>query len=84
MTDWSNSVRFFLALDLNVLCFDIPGFLSTVYMDAWHDEGGRQYFWNFLLKTLLFGKFKIRTDFLLEPFLHLVHASSKDFENGTR
>ena len=66
--DWSNSVRFFLALDLNVLCFDIPGFLSTVYMDAWHDEGGRQYFWNFLLKTLLFGKFKIRTDFFAGTF----------------
>ena len=47
---------------VNFLYFDIPGFLSTVYTDAWHDEGGRQYFWNYLLKSALFGEFKIRTD----------------------
>ncbi|MBP5246825.1 MAG: glycosyltransferase family 39 protein [Fibrobacter sp.] len=47
---------------VNFLYFDVPGFLSTVYTDAWNDEGGRQYFWNYLFKSALFGEFKIRTD----------------------
>jgi len=47
---------------VNFLYFDIPEYLSTVYTDAWRDEGGRQYFWNYLFKTALFGEFKIRTD----------------------
>lgn len=47
---------------VNFFYFDIPGFLSTDYTDAWRDEGGRQYFWNYFFKSALFGEFKIRTD----------------------
>ncbi len=47
---------------VNFLYFDIPGYLSSLYANAWSDEGGRQYFWNYLMKTSLFGEFQIRTD----------------------
>lgn len=46
----------------NFLYFDLPGFLTTTYTSAWHDEGGRQFFWNYLAKTSLFGEFPVRTD----------------------
>lgn len=46
----------------NFLYFDLPGFLTEMYTSPWHDEGGRQFFLNYLAKTSLFGEFRIRTD----------------------
>ena len=43
----------------NFLFFDIRTFLTQPYTDPWHDELGRQYFWNYLAKTSLFGEFKL-------------------------
>lgn len=43
----------------NFLYFDVKTFLTNPYIDPWHDELGRQYFWNYLAKTSLFGEFTL-------------------------
>ena len=43
----------------NFFFFDLQTFLTKPYTDPWHDELGRQYFWNYLAKTSLFGEFKL-------------------------
>jgi len=35
----------------NYLYFDIKDYLLVPYTSAWNDKGGRQYFWNYLLKS---------------------------------
>lgn len=45
----------------NYLFFDIKDFVVHPYASPWEDAGGRQYFWNYLFKTSLFGEFKIFT-----------------------
>ncbi len=45
----------------NFLFFDFKTFLTQPYTDPWHDELGRQFFWNYLAKTSLFGEFKLLT-----------------------
>lgn len=45
----------------NFLFFDIRSFIVNPYTDPWHDELGRQFFWNYLAKTSLFGEFKLLT-----------------------
>jgi len=42
----------------NYLYFDLQDYILEPYASAWNDEGGRQYFWNYALKTSLFGEFK--------------------------
>ncbi len=59
----------------NFLYFDLPGFLTTTYTSAWSDEGGRQFFWNYLMKTSLFGEFKIREDAVGEWLAGLMNLS---------
>lgn len=39
----------------NYLMFDPQTFVTEPYAYVWEDKGGRQYFWNYLLKTSLFG-----------------------------
>lgn len=41
----------------NYLWFDIGMHNKKVFTSSWIDDGGRQYFWNYLLKTSLFGEF---------------------------
>ncbi|MCL2259769.1 MAG: hypothetical protein FWC15_00270 [Fibromonadales bacterium] len=43
----------------NYLYFDLKDYLLEPYASTWSDKGGRQYFWNFALKTSLFGEFKL-------------------------
>jgi len=43
----------------NYLYFDLQSFLMHPYTSPWHDEMGRQYFWNYTLKTSLFGEFRL-------------------------
>jgi hypothetical protein len=43
----------------NYLYFDLQDYLLEPYTSTWEDNGGRQYFWNFALKTSLFGEFKV-------------------------
>lgn len=43
----------------NYVYFDLQGFLTHPYTSPWFDEMGRQYFWNYTLKTALFGEFKL-------------------------
>ena len=45
----------------NFLFFDLKTFMTQPYTDPWHDELGRQFFWNYLAKTSLFGEFKLLT-----------------------
>jgi hypothetical protein len=42
----------------NYLYFDLEDYLLEPYASAWNDKGGRQYFWNYSLKTSLFGEFR--------------------------
>jgi len=41
----------------NYIYFDENTYLTQAFTDTWHDAGGRQYFWNFALKSMLFGEF---------------------------
>ncbi len=42
---------------INYLYFDFDTYLKEPFIDAWHDRYGRQYFWNYLLKSSLFSEF---------------------------
>ena len=42
----------------NFIYFDLKAFFTISFIDPWYDTGGRQYFWNYLLKSSLFGEFK--------------------------
>ena len=41
----------------NYLYFDVKTFISEPFAKSWVDSSGRQYFWNYLGKTSLFGEF---------------------------
>ena len=43
----------------NFIYFDLAGYLRNPFTDPWDDTMGRQYFWNFLLKTSLFTENQI-------------------------
>jgi hypothetical protein len=43
---------------VNYLWFDARKFVTTPFMGSVVDDQGRQYFWNFSLKTSLFGSFE--------------------------
>lgn len=42
---------------LHYLSFDLHSYLLHPFTNTWDDLFGRQYFWNFLFKTALFGEF---------------------------
>lgn len=42
---------------INYIYFDLPTMMTEPYVSTWVDKGGRQYFWNFLLKSSMFGEF---------------------------
>jgi len=46
---------------VNYLLLDIKSFLNYPYNSPWDDQKGRQYFWNFFLKSMLFGEFEFKT-----------------------
>ena len=43
----------------NYLIFDVVKFLRFPFVSIWDDALGRQWFWNYLLKTSLFGEFSV-------------------------
>lgn len=43
------------------LYFDLQAFVTKPFMTSWSDEAGRQWFWNFFLKSSLFGEFSFET-----------------------
>ncbi|MGD9155567.1 MAG: hypothetical protein PVG90_08700 [Bacillota bacterium] len=45
----------------NYLFFDLPSFVTEPYVNPFENQGGRQYFWNYLLKTGLVGEFSYDT-----------------------
>ncbi|KKT51255.1 MAG: hypothetical protein UW64_C0008G0013 [Microgenomates group bacterium GW2011_GWC1_44_37] len=62
--DWLNSSVHLLNKDLavtntanNLLFLDINSYLTHPFTSTWSDDSGRQSFWNFLLKSSLFGEF---------------------------
>lgn len=62
--DWLNSSIYMLNSDLrvgnslsNYLQFDYSTYFRQPFISTWLDETGRQYFWNFLLKSSLFAEF---------------------------
>lgn len=44
---------------VHFLYFDIPNFIAQPFTSAWADGKGREYFWNYLAKTSLFGEFEL-------------------------
>ncbi|HEY8087925.1 MAG TPA: hypothetical protein VIF09_08770 [Polyangiaceae bacterium] len=40
----------------NYLWFDLRTYVTQAFTSAWDEDKGRQYFWNYLLKTGLFGE----------------------------
>ena len=43
----------------NYIFFDLKSYVTHPFTSTWNDEMGRQYFWNFTLKTSLFGEFAL-------------------------
>jgi hypothetical protein len=41
------------------LYFDMRDYLMEPYTSTWNDRGGRQYFWNFFIKSTLFGEYDV-------------------------
>jgi hypothetical protein len=39
--------------------FDAKDYFMEPYTSTWNDRGGRQYFWNFFIKSTLFGEYEI-------------------------
>ncbi|MGL1902771.1 MAG: glycosyltransferase family 39 protein [Fibrobacterales bacterium] len=70
-SDWlllnvGNSINKKLKVDngiVNYIYLDIPTFVSQPYTSTWFDWGGRQYFWNFFLKSSLFSEYQFRSPF---------------------
>jgi len=42
----------------NYLYFDLQDYMLESYTSPWNDKGGRQYYWNYALKTSLFGELR--------------------------
>jgi hypothetical protein len=42
----------------NYLWLDMRAYVTQAFMSPWDDAKGRQYFWNYLLKTSLFGEWE--------------------------
>jgi hypothetical protein len=45
----------------NYLFFDLKSFVSSPFLSMSEDYTGRQYFWNYLLKSSLFGQFSLKS-----------------------
>jgi len=39
--------------------FDAKDYFMEPYTSTWSDNGGRQYFWNFFIKSTLFGEYEV-------------------------
>ncbi len=52
-----NSKLFVVNDPFHYLYFDLKTYLKEPFIDAWHDRYGRQFFWNYLLKSSLFSEF---------------------------
>jgi len=39
--------------------FDMKDYLMEPYTSTWSDRGGRQYFWNFFIKSTMFGEYSV-------------------------
>lgn len=54
----------------NYLWLDVYTFINKAFVSAWEnngaDFGGRQFFWNFLLKSSLFGEFQFNSPLLAQ------------------
>ncbi|MCL6588892.1 MAG: hypothetical protein K6U80_02960 [Firmicutes bacterium] len=48
---------------INYLWFDLPSFINEPYVYSWEEKAGRQYFWNFNLKTALISEFHFDSAF---------------------
>lgn len=45
----------------NYLYFDLQNFLQAPYTNCWNSSMGRDFFWNFALKTSMFGEWEVLT-----------------------
>lgn len=54
----------------NYVYFDVNRFIKQPFTSSWEDWGGRQYFWNYLLKTSLFGEFSFNNNY--QPKIGLI------------
>lgn len=54
----------------NFLYFDVHTYITKPWADPENDAGGRQYFWNYFLKTMLFGQFSFSSP--KSPFLSTI------------
>jgi hypothetical protein len=48
---------------INYIWMDLPSFINEPYVYSWEEKAGRQYFWNFNLKTALISEFHFDTTF---------------------
>ena len=54
----------------NYACFNTNKFIKQPFTSSWEDWGGRQCFWNYFLKTSLFGEFSFKNN--IQPKLGMI------------
>ena len=60
---------------VNFLYVDLQQMVAHPFVNAWDDELGRQYFWNYMMKTSLFGEFVLLKKGAGVVFAELVNIS---------
>lgn len=59
----------------NYLYFDLKSFITHPFTSAWSDGMGREYFWNYVFKTALFGEFDMTQNIVGRNLATLVSCS---------
>lgn len=55
--NWMNNRLLVSNTPFEYFYFDLQTFLKVPFLNPWLDESGRQFFWNYVLKSSLFGEF---------------------------
>jgi len=56
--------------------FDMKDYMMEPYTSTWNDNGGRQYFWNFFIKSTLYGEYVVwnsNTGKILASFMNVLN-----------
>jgi len=53
--------------------FDVKDYFMEAYTSTWTDSGGRQYFWNFFIKSTLFGEYPVWNSHLGRIFASILN-----------
>lgn len=59
----------------NYIFFDLKQFITNPFINVWNDSAGRQYFWNYALKSALTGEFDFENKTIIRTFATFTSVS---------